>query len=130
AEDLELLFEDGRKAVSDEFVGFDIEALVKQRTGKHKPPLRVLWANYLQTDAAAGQRYYSYQRFCKLIGDYVDINDLTMRINHVPGHTMQVDWAGERMAIFDPITGTKTRVSVFVATLPYSGLVFARGYVD
>jgi transposase len=130
AEDLELLFEDGRKAASDEFVGFDIEALVKQRTGKHKPPLRVLWANYLQTGAAAGQRHYSYQRFCKLIGDYVDINDLTMRINHVPGHTMQVDWAGERMAIFDPITGTKTRVSVFVATLPYSGLVFARGYVD
>lgn len=130
AEDLDLLFEDGRKTASDAFVGFDVEAMVKQRTGKQKPPLRVLWANYLQTDAAPGQRHYSYQRFCKLIGDYVDVNDLTMRINHVPGHTMQVDWAGEKMAIFDPITGTKTRVSVFVATLPYSGLVFARGYVD
>lgn len=69
-------------------------------------------------------------RFCQIIGEYVDVNDLTMRITHVPGHTMQVDWAGTKMAVFDPITGRKTKVSVFVASLPYSGLVFARGYLD
>ena len=121
---------DGRKAASEQFVGFDAARLVKQRTGKQKIPLKVLWARYLETDATPGQRHYSYQRFCQIVGDYVDVNQLTMRIQHVPGHTMQVDWAGQKMVVFDPITGTKTRVSIFVASLPYSGLVFAHGYVN
>lgn len=129
-EDLAVLFEDGRKAVSEAFIGFDVAAMVKRRVGKHKPALRVLWAQYLDSDAAPGQRHYSYQRFCRIIGDHVEVNELTMRISHVPGHTMQVDWAGEKMSIFDPITGRRTRVSVFVATLPYSGMVFGQGYLD
>ncbi|NWN88258.1 MAG: IS21 family transposase [Micrococcaceae bacterium] len=128
AEDLELLFLDGRKTVSDEFVGFDLARMVKRRTGIAKAPLKVLWARYLETEAAPGQRHYSYQRFCQIVGQYVDVNQLTMRIQHVPAHTMQVDWAGQKMVVFDPITGAKTRVSIFVASLPYSGLVFAYGY--
>lgn len=130
AEEIDALFADGRKTPSEEFVAFDVAAIVKKRTGKKKLPLRVLWANYLDTDGSPGQRHYSYQRFCQIVGEYVEVNDLTMRIAHVPGHTMQVDWAGTKMAIFDPITGTKTTVSVFVASLPYSGMVFACGCLD
>ncbi|MDT0223893.1 MULTISPECIES: IS21 family transposase [Mycobacteriales] len=129
-EEIDALFADGRKTPSKEFVAFDVAAAVKKRTGKNKLPLRVLWANYLNTDGTPGQRHYSYQRFCQIVGEYVQVNELTMRIAHVPGHTMQVDWAGTKMAIFDPVTGTKTTVSVFVASLPYSGMVFACGCVD
>lgn len=43
---------------------------------------------------------------------------------------MQVDWAGTTMAVIDSVTGLATRISVFVATLPYSGMVFATGCVD
>ena len=129
-EEIDALFTDGRKTPSAEFVAFDVAAAVKKRTGKNKLPLRVLWANYLDTDGTPGQRHYSYQRFCQIVGEYVEVNELTMRITHVPGHTMQVDWAGTKMAIFDPVTGTKTTVSVFVASLPYSGMVFACGCLD
>lgn len=129
-EEIDALFTDGRKTPSDEFVAFDVVETVNKRTGKNKLPLRVLWANYLDTDGSPGQRHYSYQRFCQIIGEYVEVNDLTMRIIHVPGHTMQVDWAGTKMAIFDPVTGTKTTVSVFVASLPYSGMVFACGCLN
>lgn len=129
-EEIDALFTDGRKTPSKEFVAFDVAAAVKKRTGKKKLPLRVLWANYLDTDGTPGQRHYSYQRFCQIVGEYVEVNELTMRITHVPGHTMQVDWAGTKMAIFDPVTGTKTTVSVFVASLPYSGMVFACGCLD
>ena len=130
AEEIDGLFADGRKTPSGEFVAFDVAATVKNRSGKKKLPLRVLWANYLDADGAPGQRHYSYQRFCQIIGQYVEVNELTMRIAHVPGHTMQVDWAGTAMAIFDPVTGSRTRVSVFVASLPYSGMVFACGCLD
>lgn len=130
AEELDELFTDGRKVPSQHFVDFNVHDTVNKRLGKKKPPLRVLWANYLDIEPGPGQRHYSYQRFCQIVGEYVDVNDLTMRVQHVPGRTMQVDWPGTKMVLLDPITGTKTKVSIFVATMPYSGCVFARAYLD
>jgi transposase len=130
AEDLDRLFADGRKSASGEFVPIDIDKIIAARLGRKKPPLKVLWAQYLGTEAVAGVRFYGYDRFCELVTEHVRTNDLTAPISHVPGHTMQVDWAGTRMLLTDPISRRTTNVSVFVATLPYSGLVFAHGYLD
>ena len=129
-EDVDRLFTDGRKSVSGEFVPIDIDKVVSARLGRKKPPLKVLWAQYLQSDALPGARFYGYDRFCELVTEHVRTNDLTAPIAHVPGHTMQVDWAGTRMVLTDPISRRTTPVSVFVASLPYSGLVFAYGCLD
>lgn len=130
AEDIDRFFFDGRKSVTGEFVPVDIDAIAAARLSRKKPPLKVLWAKYLQTPAAPGVRHYGYERFCQLVAEHVRINDLTAPITHTPGHTMQVDWAGTRMQLTDPISRQHTSVSVFVATLPYSGLVFAYGCLD
>ncbi len=130
SEDLDRLFTDGRKSVSGEFVPINIERIIAARIGRKKPPLKVLWAKYLESDAPDGTRHYGYDRFCELVAERVRVNDLTAPIRHVPGHTMQVDWAGTRMQIIDPISRAATPVSVFVASLPYSGLVFAYGCLD
>ena len=130
AEDIERLFSDGRKSVTGQFVPIDIDKVVTARLGRKKSPLKVLWAKYLQGDGPEGARHYGYDRFCELIAEHVRVNDLTAPIQHVPGHTMQVDWAGKRMGIIDPVTRATTAVSVFVASLPYSGLIYARGYLD
>lgn len=129
-EDIDRLFTDGRKSVVDEFVPVDIEKVVSARLGRNKPPLKVLWARYLETDAAAGARFYGYERFCQIVAEHVRVNDLTLPIAHVAAHTMQVDWAGSQMQLTDPVTRQATRVSVFVATLPFSGMVFAYGCLD
>jgi transposase len=129
-EGIDGLFSDGRKSAADGFVPVNIEKVIQSRLGRKKPPLKVLWAKYLQTDAPAGVRHYGYERFCQIVAEHVRVNDLTAPIKHVPGHTMQVDWAGTRMQIIDPISRAITPVSVFVASLPYSGFVFARGYLD
>ncbi len=130
-EDVDRLFADGRKVVSGDFVPVDIDRVVAARVGRKKPPLKVLWAQYLKSgDAAAGARFYGYDRFCEIVTDHVRTNDLTAPIVHVPGHTMQVDWAGTRMGLTDPISRRTTAVSVFVASLPFSGLVFAYGCLD
>jgi len=129
-EDLDRLFSDGRKNVQAEFVPVDIDKVMTARIGRKKPPLKVLWARYLRSDAPAGVRHYGYERFCQIVAEQVRSHDLTMPIAHVPGHTMQVDWAGTKMALVDPVTQKTTPVSVFVASLPYSGLVYARGYLD
>lgn len=129
-EDLDRLFTDGRKNVVAEFVPIDIDQVVAARLGRRKPPLKVLWARYLQTEAASGARFYGYERFCQIVAEHVRVNDLTVPIAHVPGHTMQVDWAGTPMHLTDPVTRQSTRVSVFVASLPFSGMVFAYGCLD
>lgn len=130
AEDLERFFTDGRRSVTGEFVPIDIDKVIAARIGWKKPPLKVLWAQYLKIEAAPGARFYGYDRFCEIVTEHARVNDLTSPITHVSGHTMQVDWAGTRMQLTDPITRRTTGVSVFVASLPYSGLVFAYGYLD
>ena len=129
-EDIDRLFADGRKSASDEFVPVDIDTVVAARLGRKKPPLKVLWAQYVKSEAVPGARFYGYDRFCEIVTDHVRTHDLTAPIAHVPGHTMQVDWAGTRMRLTDPISRRTTPVSVFVASLPYSGLVFAYGCLD
>ncbi|MGJ0205193.1 IS21 family transposase [Leucobacter sp. gxy201] len=130
AEDLDRFFSDGRKSVTGEFVPVDLDTIVRARLGRKKPPLKVLWSKYLHAEASSGARHYGYDRFCEIVAEHVRTHDLTAPITHVPGHTMQVDWAGTRMLLTDPITKATTKVSVFVASLPYSGLVYARGYLD
>ncbi|KPN46009.1 IS21 family transposase [Mycobacterium intracellulare] len=130
AEDLDRLFADGRKSVVGEFVPVDIDKVVTARLGRKKPPLKVLWGRYLKSEAAPGARFYGYERFCQIVTEHVRVNDLSLPIAHVPGHTMQVDWAGTAMQVTDPITRAVTPVPVFVATLPFSGMVFAYGYLD
>lgn len=130
AEDVDRLFTDGRKATSSGFVPIDIEAVVAARIGRKKPPLKVLWARYLDTPAGAAGRFYGYDRFCEIVAEHVQVHELTSPITHVPGRTMQVDWAGTRMQLTDPITRETRGVSVFVASLPYSGMIFAHGFLD
>jgi transposase len=130
AEELDRLFADGRKSAVAEFVPVDIDKVVAARLGRKKPPLKVLWGRYLRSDAPPGARFYGYERFCQIVAEHVRVNDLSLPIAHVPGHTMQVDWAGTPMRLTDPITRALTPVSVFVATLPFSGMVFAYGYLD
>lgn len=130
AEDVDRLFTDGRKTSSGEFVPIDIEAVVAARIGRKKPALKVLWARYLGTPPGGSERFFGYDRFCEIVAEHVRVNDLTSPITHVPGRTMQVDWAGTRMQLTDPITRDTRNVSVFVASLPYSGMIFAHGFLD
>ncbi|MCS5480985.1 IS21 family transposase [Corynebacterium sp. YIM 101645] len=123
--DLDTLFTDGRKVTSEDFLTPDFDAIVRARSRHKKPSLRHLWTRYLEQPAPGGLVHYSYDRFCELVAEHIATFDLTAVITHQPGHTMQVDWAGTTMATTDPITGTRRKAYVFVATLPYSGMVFA-----
>ena len=123
-------FVDGRSHAQGDFVPIDFDAVAKARTGRNKVTLQVLWGRYTAQPAGTGQRYYSYERFRQLVAQHVDAAGLTARITHAPGHTMQVDWAGTKMRLCDPTGGQGSKVSIFVASLPYSGMVFACACAD
>ncbi|MGY6463145.1 hypothetical protein ACXIUA_04340 [Corynebacterium sp. UMB8791] len=96
------IFVDRRSSGQGEFVPIDFGAIVKARTGRTKQTLQVLWARYTTGPGQAGQRHYSYDRFRQLVASHVSATGLTARITYVPGHTMQVDWAGTKMRLYDP----------------------------
>ena len=54
---------------------------------------------------------------------------LTMHIDRKPGQKMEVDWAGTRMHLVDRDTGELVDVHVFVACLPFSGKLYAEGFL-
>ena len=48
-----------------------------------------------------------------------------MRQTHLAGEKLFVDWAGDRIAVFDAATGVEHRASIFVAALGASNYTYA-----
>jgi len=130
-EELAGLFPDQRSGVSAGFVEPDFTAITDRRIRRGgKSTLKVEWERYTAADAPPGLRFYSYQQFCARFNDYAQVHNLTEKLSHEPGQCLFVDWAGSTMALVDPLTDQTTKVSVFVACLPYSGMIFAKGFLD
>ena len=55
---------------------------------------------------------------------------MTARLEHVPGDKVSGDWTGDCPHLTDPVTGRRMKAQVFVAVLPYSGLIFAQATPD
>lgn len=87
--------------------------------------LTLLWEEYVSECRSNHKPPYQYSQYCKLYGDYVNTNKLTMHIQHKPGGKLMVDWAGTKIPIYDRYTGEETKVYLFVATLPFSMYTFA-----
>ena len=51
-------------------------------------------------------------------------------LEHKPGETMQVDWAGQTAALVDTDTGERLDAYLFVAVLPYSGYAYTEAFLD
>ncbi|MCK9471755.1 MAG: IS21 family transposase [Bacilli bacterium] len=73
---------------------------------------------------------YAYRTFCRHYGNYAKKHKVTMPIRRKPGEIMEVDWAGSTLSIKDPASGERLNVYVFVASLPYSQIFYAEGFLD
>lgn len=81
---------------------------------------KLLWREYLE-------RYpegYGYSQFCDHLRRLLNKKDVTMHLQYTPAEQIMVDFAGKKYPYTDPATGEIIYSEVFVATLPYSGLVF------
>ena len=92
------------------------------RTGVN---LTLLHEEYKNKCLAEGTVPYRYTQFCELYRRWAKVTKATMRIKHKPGDKTEVDWAGDTLPIFDPITGESENGYLFVAALPCSTYVFA-----
>ena len=92
--------------------------------------LSLLWVEYCEECRANGELPYQSTQFNKYYAEYVHKTKATMHLDHKPGETMQVDWAGDTMGIVDADTGERIPAYLFVSVLPYSGYAYAKAFLD
>jgi transposase len=83
--------------------------------------LRLLWEEY-RAEHPDGIRY---SWFCKRYRDCARHVDPVMRIAHVAGEKMFVDYAGDTIGVIDRATGEILEAHLFVATLGASSYTYA-----
>ena len=69
--------------------------------------LSLLWVEYCEQCHQNGELPYKSTQFNKYYADYVHKTKATMHLEHKPGETMQVDWAGQTAALVDTDTGER-----------------------
>jgi transposase len=81
---------------------------------------QLLWHEYLGTHPDG----YGYSQYCWRLNEYLKQGDLAMHLEYEPGDIMMVDFAGKKLHYTDVETGLRVECQVFVAILPFSGLIF------
>jgi len=81
---------------------------------------QLLWLEYLEQHPDG----YSYSRYCHHLQQYLKNRDLSMHLEYEPGDMVMVDFAGKKQHYRDQDTGERVECEVFVAILPFSGLIF------
>ena len=92
--------------------------------------LKLLHQEYVDAYSRAGQAVMSYDRFCRLYGDYAAVTGASSRVGHKAGRSIEVDWSGPTMQLLDPTTGEISKVYLFVACLPFSRYAFVEATLD
>ena len=99
----------------------DWPVIHEELRGHKHVTLQLVWQEYKQVQADG----YQYSRFCDLYRRWTEKLDLVLRQEHRAGEKLFVDYAGQKVPITDPKTGTVTEASIFVAVLGASSYTFA-----
>ena len=81
---------------------------------------QLLWTEYI-TEHPDG---YQYSQYCNLFRKYCKEANVAFHLDHKPGEFIQADFAGDTLSFIKKETGEKVSCQIFVAVLPFSGLIF------
>jgi transposase len=98
---------------------FNTSALELSKTGVTR---QLLWQEYLSQHPDG----YSYSRYCHHLNQFLKNRDLSMHLEYQASDMMMIDFAGKKQHYIDPSTGEQIPCEVFVAILPFSGLIFCK----
>lgn len=103
---------------------------IHQEMQKSGVTLSLLWVECCEQCRTNGELPYQSTQFKKYYTDFVHNTKATMRLEHKPRETMQIDWAGQTSHIVDTDTGEELDAYLFVAVLPYSGYTYTEAFLD
>lgn len=120
-----------QKAYSNDLLALDAERLRQLTThfsqagselSKTGVTRQLLWNEYLNNHPDG----YSYSRYCFHLQQYLKNQDLSMHLEYQSADMIMIDFAGKLQHYIDPSTGEKISCQVFVAILPFSGLIYCK----
>ena len=92
--------------------------------------LKLLWEEYVESCRIGEERFYMETQFRRYYHKFARIHKATIRLEHKPALSMEVDWAGTKIAFFDPESGKMAEAALFVSVLPCSQLIYAEPFRD
>jgi transposase len=100
----------------------DFGAIRHQLQSHRNLTLQLIWEEYREQHRDG----YSYSRFCELYRDWVKNLDVVLRHEYRAGEKLFVDYAGDKIPIYDRRTGdVDFQAALFVAVLGASSYTFA-----
>jgi transposase len=131
AECAELLKQDSAEGegAGPKYLQPDADGLVERKKRNRKLPVKMFWYEYCEDAASKELAAYSYQTFCEKFAAAKKAG-VAAHFIHDPGAKAYIDWAGDVCHLTDRVTGARTPVYVLIISLPFSAIIWARGYVD
>lgn len=96
---------------------FEYAKTERHKTGVNK---QILWIEYSEQYPGG----YKYSQYCNLFMRYLKNTNPAFHWEYTPGEFTQIDFAGKKLLYVNKDTGEVIHCQVFVAVLPYSGLIF------
>jgi transposase len=81
---------------------------------------QLLWNEYLQLHPDG----YGYSQYCHHLNDYLKRKEVSMHLEYQAADMIMIDFAGKKQQYVDTQTGELIQCQVFVAILPFSGLIY------
>ncbi len=86
----------------------------------HHVTLQLLWLEWRESHPDG----WAYSQFCCHYHEWLERQDVVMRLEYAAGERAFVDFAGDKMSIVDADTGELTEMEIFVGVLGCSGLLY------
>ena len=67
--------------------------------------LKLLWEEYVEKCRGNGDRFYMETQFRRYYHKFARVHKATIRLEHKPALSLEVDWAGSKIAFFDSEIG-------------------------
>ena len=92
--------------------------------------LSLLWAEYCAKCEAEHTIPYQHTQFNEKYHAYAASKKATLRIKRKPGETMEVDWIGDTLKVYDSAYCCVIQAYIFVAVLPCSLYGYVEAFPD
>ncbi len=83
---------------------------------------QLLWLEYIEKEPDG----YQYSQYCYHFSNYLKQKEVVMHLEHTCGEEIMIDFAGKKLSYVDVTTGELIECVVFVAVLPFCGLIFCK----
>lgn len=83
---------------------------------------QLLWIEYKELHPDG----YNYSQYCYHFKQFLQHKDVVMHLEYTAGDMIMIDFAGKKLHWVVAGTGEVVECEVFVAILPYSGLIFCK----